>query len=706
MPIELSEDERDELQALIDARQPLPDKYRFRLFAEPREAELIWPGKTSEVTNVVLPFQSIEQIDEPRAESGAQVGDLFSMGAGGRQESGWHNKLIWGDNKLVLSSLKGGPLRREIERAGGLKLVYIDPPFDVGADFTFDIDVGGETLVKDSSAIEEIAYRDTWGRGRDSYLSMFSERLRLIVDLMADGASLFVHCDWRLNSQIRMLCDELLGREQFRNEIIWWYTNKLPTGGEVFDRQHDVVFWFRKGTHHTYNAVPLEIPEEKRQYQARTRKVGGKREYLRDERGDIIYELVDEKLMPDVWNIGLVHPIGTERLNYPTQKPEALVERIISASSNPGELIADFFCGSGTTLAVAEKLGRKWIGCDLGRFAIHTSRKRLIGVQRELKKAGKPYRAFEVLNLGKYERQWFIGIDPTLPAEAREAARAEKEARYLALILEAYKAERLEQSPPFHGAKDGALVYVGPVDAPITETSVADAVAAARAMNAGKVDLLGFEFEMGIAPRLVDEARAKGVAVALRYIPKEVFDRRAVDKGQVSFHDLAYVEAKAEVVSKRGRSVTVSLTNFAVSYRQDDVASLIEGMRPGTRITVDGGQVVKLVKAKDGSVEKTVLTNEWTDWIDYWAVDFDYLSRPEKEVVTTQRADGATVDVEQWTNRYIFENEWQSFRTRKNRSLELTSIAHAYDSPGRKAIAVRVIDIFGNDTTKVIGVEV
>jgi len=327
-------------------------------------------------------------------------------------------------------------------------------------------------------------------------------------------------------------------------------------------------------------------------------------------------------------------------------------------------------------------------------------------VQRQLKREGKPYRAFEILNLGKYERQWFVGIDPTLPPDARAAARAQKEGRYLALILEAYAAEPVEQTPPFHGKKGDALIHVGPVDAPVTESAVHDAVAAARAMNVGKVDLLGFEFEMGIAPRLVDEARAKGVAVALRYIPKEVFDRRAVDKGQVRFDDLAYVEATAKVVSKLDREVTVDLTNFAVSYRQDDVESLIEDMRPGTRVTVDGGQVVKLIKAKNGEVEKIELTKEWTDWIDYWAVDFDYFSRPEKEIVTTQRADGTSVDVEQWTSRYIFENEWQSFRTRKSRSLEFTSVSHRYDSPGRKAIAVRVIDIFGNDTTKVIGVEV
>lgn len=163
MRVELTNDDKELIRDHLDRGEPLPDRFRWTLFREPREAELIWPGKTSDVTNVVLPFQSIEQIDEPRAESGAQVGDLFQIGAGGRQGGGWSNKLIWGDNKLVMASLKGGPLRREIEAAGGLKLVYIDPPFDVGADFSHDVEVGDETLVKSSTVIEDIAYRDTWG---------------------------------------------------------------------------------------------------------------------------------------------------------------------------------------------------------------------------------------------------------------------------------------------------------------------------------------------------------------------------------------------------------------------------------------------------------------------------------------------------------------------------------------------------------------
>jgi adenine-specific DNA-methyltransferase len=226
----------------------------------------------------------------------------------------------------------------------------------------------------------------------------------------------------------------------------------------------------------------------------------------------------------------------------------------------------------------------------------------------------------------------------------------------------------VEQSPPFHGTKAGAFVVIGALDSPVTESVVQEAVEAARRMAVTRIDVLGFEFEMGLAPRAVDEARAKGVAVALRYIPKDVFDRRAVDKGQVSFHDLAYVEARAAVLSKRDRSIAVSLTDFGVSYRQDGLDSMIEGMKPGSRVTVDGGQVVKIVKAKDGSVTRDVLTKEWTDWIDYWAVDFDYASRPETVLETVAQADGSVKHVPQWTGRYIFENEWQSFRTRKSRA--------------------------------------
>ncbi len=757
----LTPEERDLIKDLIDRGEPLPDDYRFRLFREPREAELIWPGKTHEVTQAVLPFQSIEQIDEPRIETDHAYGgdDLFSLGKGGRQAAGWSNKLIWGDNKLVLSSLKGGPLRKQIEDAGGLKLVYIDPPFDVGADFSFDVEVGDQTLVKEASVIEDIAYRDTWGRGTDSFVAMLHERLSVIYDIMAPDSSIYVHMGHAVGHLVRSVLDEVFGSGAYVSEIVWKRTS-AHSSADRYGPIHDLIFFYHKGDGAAWNPVYTkhdpdylnvffdQMDSDGRRWKRSDLTGAGVR---RGETGQVwrgldvtakgrhwaypprVLEELDaagrvhwpakvggmprlkqypEDLpgvpLQDIWtDIKPLHNLAEERMRYPTQKPETLLERIVTASSNPGDLVADFFCGSGTTLAVAEKLGRKWIGADLGRFAIHTSRKRLIGVQRQLKSEGKPYRSFEILNLGKYERQWFVGVDPNLPEDQRRVVSAEKEARYLSLILQSYQAQALDQTPPFHGTRQGAFVLVGPVDAPVTENQVAEAVDAARRMNVSRIDILGFEFEMGLSPRAVDEARAKGVAVALRYIPKDVFDRRAVEKGQVTFHDLAFVEAKAEIVSRKDRSVTVSLTNFGVNYRQEDVDALVAGLgKNKSKVTVDGGQVVKITTDKEGVATREVLTKEWTDWIDYWAVDFDYHSRPETIVETVTLPDGATKHVPQWTGGYIFENEWQSFRTKRERKLELTSASHTYDRPGRHVIAVKVIDIFGNDTTKVFAVEV
>lgn len=748
----LTDREKEQLKAMIDAGQPLPPRYKAVLFDQPHEAELIWPAKTSEVTNVVLPFQSIEQIDEPRAGTQAGTTDLFAFDqATGRQTRGWANKLIWGDNKLVIASLKNGPLRREIEDAGGLKLVYIDPPFDVGADFSFDVDVGeNETLTKDASLIEEIAYRDTWGRGLDSYVSMMYERLVLIRNTMADHSTIYVHVGRNVSHLVRAMLDEIFDASKFINEITWKRSHAhgdTGQGATHFGRVTEAILVYRKGDNATW--VPQYTPYTDeivlRDYKYIDESTGekyrlmpvdgpggaakgnpyyeflGVRGYWRYSKetmqslydaGEIVLSSTGKSLsrkrflkhakgtpVTDLWDdVNRISPTSRERLDYPTQKPEVLLERIIATSSRPGDLVADFFCGSGTTLAVAEKLGRKWIGADLGRFAIHTSRKRMIGVQRALQEAGKSYRSFEILNLGKYERQYFAGIDPTLPEEQRRAISLQKEEHYLTLILSAYKAERVFQSPPFHGRKAGGLVLVGPIDAPVTQSQVHEAVEAARKLRVSKLDILGFEFEMGIVPHAQDEARAKGVNVALRYIPKDVFDRRAVDRGQVVFYDVAYVDVQPVVKAK---SVAVRLKDFGVYYRQDDVGALIESLKNGgAKVTVDAGQVVKISKDKKGVVSREVLTKAWSDWIDYWAVDFDFENR--KEIVRITEADGS--EREAWTGGYIFENEWQSFRTRQARQLELTSAAHEYPKKGRYKIGVKVIDIFGNDTTKVVEV--
>jgi adenine specific DNA methylase Mod len=195
--MKLPDNEIRDITKLLEEGKPLPDKYRFMLFGDEREIELVWNGKSQGITNVVLPFQTIEHVDEPRAEESLLIQPgLFDL-TSGRQLKGWTNKLIWGDNKFVLSSLKSGPLREEIEANGGIKLIYIDPPFDVGADFTVDVEIGEESFEKQPSVLEEIAYRDTWGKGQDSFLAMIYERARLMADILHPHGSVVVHCDWR-----------------------------------------------------------------------------------------------------------------------------------------------------------------------------------------------------------------------------------------------------------------------------------------------------------------------------------------------------------------------------------------------------------------------------------------------------------------------------------------------------------------------------
>ena len=731
----LNEQEQQEVIRFLEAGKPLPDKYRFLLFDDKREVELVWNGKTGDVCNVVLPFQTIEQIDEPRSEKEMKLQpDLFSPGSG-RQQTGWTNKLIWGDNKLILSSLKNGPLREEIEKQGGIKLIYIDPPFDVGADFSMDIEIGDDTFTKRPNILEELAYRDTWGRGSDSFLSMIYERLILMKDLLSDSGSIFVHCDWRLNALVRSILDEIFGSNNFKNEVIWCYRG-MPSKVKKFSNKHDYIIYYTKSENNLFN-VQYGKPTDGSLKTFESGKRKGYNVNLSKRMATVFdwdkyNEAVRNGTLPgnlspvefsggepplnDWWeDIKILGgPGNAERLGYPTQKPESLIERIVKAVTNENDIVADFFCGSGTTAAVAEKLGRKWIASDLGKFGIHTTRKRLIGVQRELKQANQTYRAFEILNLGKYERQHFIGVNPNLrDAEKLQQLQA-KEAAFLALVLRAYRAESTDGFATFHGKKAGRLVAVGPVNLPVTRLYVEEVIAECRQKHITKVDILGFEFEMGLFPNVLDEAKAKGIDIAPKYIPADVFDKRAVEKNQVVFHDVSFIEVKPII---KGNTVAVQLTDFSVFYSQDSIAAAEATLKDkASKIVVEQGQIVKVSKDKDGIISREILTKQWTDWIDYWSVDFDYESKREIIRVKKLEGQGALAGLEPpqmqfeqyedvWSGEYVFENEWQSFRTKKDRSLELTSIAKEA-MPGRRKVAVKVVDIFGNDTMTIIEVNV
>lgn len=747
----LTDNEKRDVIKYLEAGKPLPDKYRFLLFDDEREIELLWNGKTNEVTNVVLPFQVIEQIDEPRSDK--EIGwqnTLFDIS--GRQITGWTNKLIWGDNKLILSSLKNGPMCKEIEAQGGLKLIYIDPPFDVGADFSMDVKIGdgedGESFTKKPSVIEEIAYRDTWGKGADSFIAMIYERLKLMHGLLADDGSIYVHCDWRLSAYLRLIMDEVFGKDNFKNEIIWKKRNIPNAQSKFFSQVYDSVLFYTKSDSYVFNKIMLPLTTEQEgpyrlsdakgrfrliMLEARGKQATAGRKsfewrgrvaqwlYSKD-RLDNFYntgyiygdsasgyskkQYLDEIegiLVTNIWNDKYVSPLqggSIEFQDYPTQKPEKLIERIIKASSNEGDLVADFFCGSGTTLAVAEKLDRKWIGVDLSRFGIHTSRKRMIEIQRGLKKGNKNFRAFEILNIGKYERQNFLAVNSDLREEEKVKQSERKEKEFVRLILSAYKAESIESFVNIVGKKRDRLVAVGPINTPISSKQVREIVDECKNKNITKIDVLGFDYEMGMD---FSEYKNQGIDIAFKIIPREVFDKKAVEKGQVKFYDIAFIEAKPIIAGKtNSKTLVIELTDFSVFYNQDDSDEIVEALRPGgSKIVVENGQVVKISKDKTTeTISKEILTKKWSDWIDYWAVDFDFASR--KEIIKVLENNKET---EIWTGDYIFDNEWQSFRTKKSRNLELVSATKPVEK-GVYKVAVKVVDIFGNDTTKIIEIKI
>jgi len=436
-----------------------------------------------------------------------------------------------------------------------------------------------------------------------------------------------------------MLLDEIFGTDNFQREIIWTMSAASGYKGMVqnYVRGHETILYYSRGENLIFNKSYLpyskeqlarfsSIDDDGRHYKVITKT---RRLYLDEAKG---------VPLPDVWSdIANFQTIvnSPEIVGYATQKPESLLERIIKASSNEGDLVADFFCGSGTTGAVAEKLGRRWIMADLGRFAIHTSRKRLLGIE-----GCSP---FAVQNLGKYERQYWQGV--TFKKRSDEQIPLYE---YIQFILKLYKAEPLAGMLHLHGRKGKRLVHIGAVDAPVTFAEIQEAIAETKKAGQDSLDILGWEWEMGLHDVVEKAAKASGVHLRLFSIPRDVMDDRAVGKGEITFYELAYLEVDI-AQDKTGRFV-LSLKDFAIP-----------------NLDLIPQEVRKIVKKP-------------FDYIDYWAVDWDW-------------------------NEDTFHNMWQSYRTRKERKLDLKSDGHAYESKGKHLIMVKVIDIFGNDTTKVLEVK-
>lgn len=634
--------------------------------------ELIWNGKYNKdgkkngPLRIALPFQTVETVNES-AQQRQRTLDLFAQG----RPTEWRNRLIWGDKKYVLPSLLP-------EFAGKVNLIYIDPPFDTGADFSFTATIpdNPETpedettqFTKKASIIEQKAYRDTWGKGLDSYLQWFYETVVLLRELLADNGSIYVHLDWHVSHYAKAILDEVFGYENFKNEIIWkrtFNTGSSKAISKKFPINHDSIFWYSKNSTYTFNRQYTElstgalkrydkIDENGRRFKWNPMKTysksklermiaEGEAKIIPTSKYPVYKHYLDEskgKVVDDLWtDLPLIGTFAKERVDYSTQKPENLLERIINTSSNEDDLVLDCFIGSGTTAAVSEKLNRRWIACDLGRFAIHTTRKRLLSIP--------DVKPFVVQNLGKYERQQWMG------AEFQDAsARAAVEQRYRHFILQLYHAEPVSGYVWLHGVKAGRMVHVGSVEAPVSSGDVKKivqefwkAVGKSGDIATNGVDILGWEFAFEINETAIQYAAANNVDLKFKKIPREVLEKKAVEQGDIRFFELASLTVETSVANKK---LTVRLKDFIVP--PDDVPE---------------------------EVRKHI--THWQQWIDYWAVDWNY------------RED-------------TFHNEWQSYRTKKELDIELQA-THTYKNSGAYQIVIKVIDILGNDTTKMLEIEI
>jgi adenine-specific DNA-methyltransferase len=652
--------------------------------------ELLWDdkydksGAKSAPLQLALPFQTIETLNESSQQRQKSIESFLS----GRGKTEWRNRLIWGDKKYVLPSLLP-------EFANSVDLIYIDPPFDTGADFSYlvkvpDHQVNTTAFTKIPSIIEQKAYRDTWGSSAthlDSYLRWFYETLLFLEKLLKQTGSIYIHLDWHVGHYAKIMADEVFGPENFRSEIIW---QRVTTHSDArrFAIIHDMIMHYSKSTDFIWNSQHKAHSEKYLKSHYTGQDSNGRRYRLdnataagqgpaRDFGGKILeppagthwrwsQERIDQllaegrivftsegkpsykryldeslgKLVGSIWtDISPVNSQAIERLGFPTQKPEALLERIIKASSNEGDLVLDCFCGSGTTAAVAEKLGRQWIACDLSRFAVHTTRKRLLSV--------KDVKPFVIQNLGKYERQaWQT-------AEFGDEANA-KIRSYTNFILQLYSAQPLKGYLWLHGKKSRRLVHVGSVDSPISPLDIGQIVAEfKRSIGTGKeapstngVDVLGWEFAFELNELAKQQAAQANVDLRFLRIPREVLDKRAIEQGDIRFFELAALDVKLKT---SGKKATVEIKDFVIPV--DDVPADIQ----------------KEIK-------------HWSQWIDYWAID--------------------------WNNKNdTFHNEWQEYRTREKPKL-VTKSSKTYDTEGIYRVVVKVVDILGNDTTKVLEVKI
>ena len=629
-----------------------------------------------QTNELVLPSKDVSGLFKG---SSPQIPNAFNNAVGG---GNWMNRLIYGDNLLAMQALLAGDASTGLPSLRGkVDLIYIDPPFDSKADYRTKINLPGTDILQNPTVLEQFAYADTWEDGTISYLRMLYPRLLMMKEMLNNEGAIYIHIDWHIGSYVKVIMDDIFGKENFRNEIMWkrGTVKGAKAVGNQYARNHDTILFYSKGANCEYNTLYIPYSEEyirqrytKDDHDGRgpytdqaigTRSKESLEEMEKDNRIFITsqgkkrvkYYLSEAKgiALDDVWtNIPEVNSMGSENVGYATQKPEALLERIIKASSNEGDLICDFFGGSGTTAAVAERLGRRWITCDIGKPASLVMRKRFI--DQEVK-------PFLYQSIGDYQK---------------EAFRNNKKLKHVGdlsqVVLGLYGA--LPFSPEqcndrnFGYIKGGrTLVMVDSPNRLTTAATVKRAVEAKASLLGGgweKVVVLGWNFAFDISQAI---SKYKDSNVEVLVIPPDLLDKLAkkgfkklIDDRSVRFSSLQYLMVKPVKISRQpeGDEIDVELDNY-VLLSPDNIP----------------------LDEKDKEKLQDVMQRDPLSLIEYWSIDPDY--------------DGVT-----------FRSTWQDYRENTDNDSDPLHCIYktrlkVEHKPKRK-VCVKAVDVFGFESQVVM----
>ncbi|AFY61835.1 site-specific DNA-methyltransferase [Synechococcus sp. PCC 6312] len=672
-------------------RAPNPRDIEFQT------AEIVIPNPKQEQGSFDLPLLNLAGSNLPFNQVGTQDIDKSKM-----------NRLIWGDNLLAMQALLAQGY------AGKIDLIYIDPPFLSSADYSFQLSIEGQQVTKEASIIERLAYTDTWEGGMDSFLDMIYPRLQLMKRLLSDKGSIFIHLDNNVGHYVKLILDEVFGIKCFQNEVVWQRTDPHNDAINKFGNIHDIIFWYGKQEKPTYypDAVRTDLSEaglaeysllelenggiipykgnelkkgrrfklenatwkgSSKRFKWRGVQPSANREWMYDyegmesalARGELYLrdlqkgstrcqkKYLDENqgiLLQDIWT-------DTGRMkggsDYPTKKPEKLLERIIKASSNEGDLVADFFCGSGTTMAVAERLGRRWIGCNLDKVGLQVSRNRMV------EQGAKP---FLMENIGNYQRH-MIYLSGSKIGEMQR------------IMLKLYGADpRTDRTDlGVRRLEDGTteLVYVGYPDRPVTARKVIELAQDAEILDGTgykTLVILAWDYDYNYSTEYESRIKKQALKVNVKAltIPPEIYNYLKKAKSEadldglrdkITFHEKPYVKISKPQVQDAGNGMVI------------------------ISLSIDRYVLMNLpIPEKQQAELRKVIKDNFAALIDYWAVDWDY--------------DGIT-----------FRSTWQAIRGNGKRASTVITTAQSTELPSKKrTIAVRLVDVFGNDASVITNI--